>query len=69
MHAPGLRCLRASASVFRLDVRSLAVFRIGLALTILLDLAIRAQDLGAHYTDAGVVPRALLAAEVGARLS
>ena len=70
MHAPGLRGLLASASsVFRLDVRSLAVFRIGLALTILLDLAIRAQDLGAHYTDAGVVPRALLAAEVGARVS
>ena len=70
MHAPRLCGLLASAlAVFRLDARSLAVFRIGLALTILLDLAIRAQDLGAHYTDAGVVPRALLATQVGERIS
>ena len=54
--------------VFGIDTRSLAVFRIGLALTILLDLVLRAQDLGAHYTDAGVLPRALLAAEVGSRI-
>ena len=50
------------SDVFGIDTRSLAVFRIGLALTILLDLVLRAQDLGAHYTDAGVLPRALLAA-------
>ena len=56
------------SDVFGIDTRSLAVFRIGLALTILLDLVLRAQDLGAHYTDAGVLPRALLAAEVGARI-
>ena len=45
------------SDVFGIDTRSLAVFRIGLALTILLDLVLRAQDLGAHYTDAGVLPR------------
>ena len=56
------------SAVFGIDTRSLAVFRIGLALTILLDLVLRAQDLGAHYTDAGVLPRALLAAEVGSRI-
>ena len=56
------------SDVFGIDTRSLAVFRIGLALTILLDLVLRAQDLGAHYTDAGVLPRALLAAEVGSRI-
>lgn len=40
-----------------LDVRSLATFRIGLALVILADLATRLADLRAHYTDAGVLPR------------
>ena len=38
----------------RLEERA---FRIGLAILILLDLADRAGDLGAHYTDWGVVPR------------
>jgi len=43
---------------FRLDLRSLALFRIGLGLLILADLAIRSTDLVAHYTDAGLLPRA-----------
>ncbi|MBW4486337.1 MAG: DUF393 domain-containing protein [Trichocoleus desertorum ATA4-8-CV12] len=46
--------------LFGLDLRSLAVFRIGLALLILTDLIIRSGDLVAHYTDAGVLPRSLL---------
>ena len=46
------------AEVFTADVRSLAALRIVLALVVLLDLASRAGDLGAHYTDAGVLPRA-----------
>ncbi|HUB05757.1 MAG TPA: HTTM domain-containing protein [Myxococcales bacterium] len=41
-----------------LDARSLALGRIGLALALLYDLALRASDLTAHYTDAGVLPRA-----------
>jgi hypothetical protein len=45
-------------SPFRLDLRSLALFRIGLGLLILADLAIRSTDLVAHYTDAGLLPRA-----------
>ena len=56
------------SDVFAIDTRSLAVFRVGLAVTILGDLANRALDLGAHYTDTGVLPRALLAAEVGSRI-
>ncbi len=42
--------------VWGLDLRSLAVFRIGLALVILIDLTIRFGDLTAHYTDGGVLP-------------
>ena len=45
------------AGVFALDARSLAAFRIGLGLWLLLDLVWRAYDLTAHYTDAGVLPR------------
>lgn len=46
--------------VFSADVRSLALFRIGLGLLLLFDLAIRSEALVAHYTDVGVLPRAEL---------
>ena len=46
--------------LFGFDLRSLALFRIGLALIIIAELIIRAGDLTAHYSDAGVVPRTLL---------
>ena len=49
-------------TVFSADLRSLAVFRIVLALVVLLDLADRSRNLTAHYTDAGVMPRADLLA-------
>jgi hypothetical protein len=49
-------------SPFALDVRALAAFRVALALCVLADLAARAVDLAAHYTDGGVLPRAALAA-------
>jgi hypothetical protein len=39
-----------------LDLRSLAVLRIGLGLMLLADLFVRAEDLSAHYTDVGVLP-------------
>lgn len=55
-HIVGSRLLRA----FELDLRSLALLRIGLAAVVLIDLAIRATDLTAHYTDDGMVPRSLL---------
>ena len=43
-----------------IDLRSLAAFRVGLAATLLLDLAYRCLDLEAHYSDLGVLPRAAL---------
>jgi hypothetical protein len=39
------------------DVRSLAAYRIVLALLALVDILSRAANLSAHYTDAGVLPR------------
>lgn len=42
---------------FGVDLRSLALFRICIALLILADLIRRSEDLTAHYTDAGVMPR------------
>jgi hypothetical protein len=46
--------------VFGLDLRSLALFRIGLALILLFDLYYRALDLRAFYTDWGLYPRSLM---------
>ena len=43
--------------LFGIDLRSLALFRIGLALILLVDLGLRMQDLSAHYSDEGVMPR------------
>jgi hypothetical protein len=55
--------------VFGADLRSLALFRIVLAVLALADLATRATDLSAHYTDGGVLPRSVLAAQVLSRWS
>jgi hypothetical protein len=46
-----------------IDVRSLALFRIGIALVLLGDLLVRLQDLRAHYSDAGVLPRHAMSAD------
>ncbi|MEA5509127.1 DCC1-like thiol-disulfide oxidoreductase family protein [Crocosphaera sp. UHCC 0190] len=46
--------------IFGLDLRSLAVFRMGLALVVMADLLSRAKGINAHYTDAGVLPREIL---------
>ncbi|MBX2885678.1 MAG: HTTM domain-containing protein [Granulosicoccus sp.] len=46
-------------TVFSIDLRALAVFRICLSLVILADLYIRAWDLRDFYTDDGVMPREL----------
>ncbi|HYE07064.1 MAG TPA: HTTM domain-containing protein [Planctomycetota bacterium] len=56
-HRSGSRLSAAAARIFGLDQRALAAFRIGIAATVLIDLALRAMDLQAHYTDAGVLPR------------
>lgn len=43
--------------IFALDLRSLALFRIGLALVIITDLIIRFSDIEAFYSDRGVIDR------------
>ena len=43
---------------FSLDLRSLAVFRIALAVILLVDLGIRYTDLEVHYSDGGLAPPA-----------
>jgi HTTM domain len=50
--------------IFGADLRSLAAFRIALAVLVLLSLADRAADLSAHYSDEGVLPRPTLLTEV-----
>ncbi len=55
--------------VFGADLRSLALFRIVLALLVLADLANRVTDLSAHYTDGGVLPRTVLVSQVLSRWS
>jgi hypothetical protein len=45
------------SEVVGLDLRSVGLLRIGIAVCLLIDLAGRAPDLVAHYTDAGLFPR------------
>ncbi|MBA2612116.1 MAG: HTTM domain-containing protein [Bacteroidetes bacterium] len=45
---------------YTLDLRALALMRIGIALIIIADLLIRGSDLSAHYTDAGLWPTNLI---------
>jgi len=67
MRGPWARWLDA---VFGVDLRSLALFRIGLALVLLWDLFDRSKSVAAHYTDAGTVPAAVLPLVTGgAKLS
>ena len=54
------RLLDYLRNAYSLDLRSLALFRIGLALVLLGDLFVRSFDLTAFYTDWGVLPRAAL---------
>lgn len=46
--------------LFGFDLRSLAAFRIGLALILMADLIIRSHDIKALYSDEGVLPSAVL---------
>ena len=58
---PGAWLLRALTRLFAIDVRSLAVLRIGLGGILLVDLAERVRYLDVNYTDQGVLPREALA--------
>jgi hypothetical protein len=55
--APAPLWSRLAGLFFGLDLRSLALFRVGLAVLLLADLAGRWPDLEAHYSDNGVLPR------------
>ena len=56
---PIRRMARFLRPVFALDLRSLAVFRIGVAIVLLLDLACRIADVPAFLTDDGILSRML----------
>jgi len=43
-----------------LDLRSLSLFRIGIALMVIADLALRSRYIVEHYTDMGIYPRSAL---------
>jgi hypothetical protein len=60
-YAPGAGGFNVSRAeqLFGIDRRGLTVFRIGLAALLIADLLYRALDFRAHYTDLGVLPRAL----------
>ena len=53
------------ATIFGIDLRTLALYRVCLALIIIMDLVARARDLTAHYSDEGVLPRAALLGDIG----
>src|SRR5215218_948002 len=55
------------AELFGADLRSLAAFRVVLAILVLADLANRATDLSTHYADKGILPRDALLQEVSNR--
>ncbi|MFT5208039.1 MAG: hypothetical protein ACI9CF_001803 [Candidatus Omnitrophota bacterium] len=57
---PKLKPKNRFAPVFSFDLRSLALFRIGLGVMIIADLCQRAAYFQMHYTDQGVLPRSLL---------
>ncbi|MEW6279753.1 MAG: HTTM domain-containing protein [Candidatus Eremiobacterota bacterium] len=47
-----------ATEILGVDLRSLAVLRICLGFILVFDLVLRARDMGAHYTDWGLLPRA-----------
>ena len=50
--------------LFSIDRRSLAAFRVGLALLLIVDLINRIPYIRDHYTDAGVLPREVVRAKI-----
>ena len=58
--APAGRLRTKLEELFSVDLRSLALLRIGLGVSVLADVTTRAFDLVGLYTDSGVMPRELL---------
>lgn len=63
--APRTFWSRFFADWLGLDLRSLALARFGMGLIVFIDLLQRATSLRAHYTDDGLMPRALLIQALG----
>ena len=63
--AVGSRLAGAVRRRVEIDARALAAFRIALGALVITDLVLRARNLGAFYTDQGVLPRAALFADYG----
>ena len=61
----GARAWTLVRAIFGIDLRTLALFRVMLGAIIIADLALRARDLSAHYSDRGVLTRAALLADLG----
>jgi predicted DCC family thiol-disulfide oxidoreductase YuxK len=59
----GERWKSLGRAIFGIDLRTLALFRVMLALGLITDLILRARDLTAHYSDHGILPRAALVTE------
>src|SRR6185312_12180126 len=57
---PIVRLASYLRGAYSLDLRSLALFRVGLSLVLIGDLIARACDLTVFYTDWGILPRAAL---------
>jgi hypothetical protein len=61
MKATGATCRKRLRALLAVDLRSLALLRITLAVLLLVDLASRARLLAANYTDLGAFPRDAIA--------
>jgi hypothetical protein len=57
----GTRSLRVKRflELFAIDIRTLALLRVSVGALTIVDVLLRARDLTAHYTDRGVLPRAV----------
>jgi hypothetical protein len=62
----GLRDL--AREIFAIDLRSLAAFRVAVAAVLLTDLGLRARNLSALYSDAGILPREAVAGDFAGTL-
>jgi hypothetical protein len=64
-----LAFLRGLTTPFAIDLRSLALFRVGLGAMVMVDALLRLRDLEAFHTDSGVMPRTWVLAHDPATVS
>ena len=63
-----MRKISSPREILTLDLRALAVFRVGIGLLLALDTLMRWRDLRAHYADFGILPVAPFIQQFGNRL-